>query len=272
MFHRILQSKKEYAVKLKKAKELAEQGMIAKSMFLANMSHEIRTPLNGIVGMSQILKKSKLNDKQNEYLSTIINSGDSLLSLINDILDFSKIEAGKIEFENKNFELNNIMMDISNILNLRAQEKGLEFSFKIDDDVPQYFNGDNYRLRQILLNLANNAVKFTNTGSVKISVNLQKKHSSSSIVKFIVEDTGIGINNEKLDKLFKRFSQLDASTTKAHGGTGLGLAISKKLAEMMSGEIGVDSVEGLGSTFWFTAKLNHPENVVDDSVFINSRN
>ncbi len=258
---------KEYEVKLKKAKELAEQGMQAKSMFLANMSHEIRTPLNGIIGMSQILKKSELTEKQTEYLSTIINSGDSLLSLITDILDFSKIEAGKIEFDHKNFELLNVIKDISNILSFKAEEKGLEFSYLIDEKVPLKFNGDSYRLKQIVLNLANNAIKFTEKGSVKILVRLLNNKLDKSKIRFEIVDTGIGISEEKKVKLFVRFSQIDASTTKAYSGTGLGLAISKKLTEMMSGEIGVESKEGSGSTFWFTVKLDPPDK---DDISINN--
>jgi PAS domain S-box-containing protein len=246
---------KKYEDQLKKAKILAEEGTKAKSRFLANMSHEIRTPLNGIIGMSQILKGTKLTKKQQEFVDIIISSGDNLLVLINDILDFSKIEAGKISFINKDFELAKPFREIKNILSLKAEEKGLLISCHIDDDVPKYVNGDEYRLKQIILNLVNNAVKFTDEGYVKINVNLLKQETEHYTIKVSVKDTGIGIPKEKEKKLFQTFSQLDASSTKQYSGTGLGLAISKRLVEMMEGEIGMVSDQGKGSLFWFTAKF-----------------
>ena len=246
---------KKYEDQLKRAKILAEEGTKAKSRFLANMSHEIRTPLNGIIGMSQILKGTKLTKKQQEFVDIIISSGDNLLVLINDILDFSKIEAGKISFINKDFELAKPFREIKNILSLKAEEKGLLISCHIDDDVPKYVNGDEYRLKQIILNLVNNAVKFTDEGYVKINVNLLKQETEHYTIKVSVKDTGIGIPKEKEKKLFQTFSQLDASSTKQYSGTGLGLAISKRLVEMMDGEIGMVSDQGKGSLFWFTAKF-----------------
>jgi len=247
---------KEYEKKLKKAKILAEEGTKAKSQFLANMSHEIRTPLNGIIGMTQILEGTHLTKKQMEYVDTIATSGDNLLMLINDILDFSKIEAGKINFINENFLLKKPFKEVRDILSLRAEEKGLIINCNIDNNVPDYVTGDEYRLKQIILNLANNAIKFTEKGFININIEYLGKDKGKHKIKVSVEDTGIGISKEDLKDLFKSFSQLDASSTKQYGGTGLGLAISKRLVQMMEGEIGVISKKDVGSTFWFTAKFN----------------
>ena len=247
---------KEYEKKLKKAKILAEEGTKAKSQFLANMSHEIRTPLNGIIGMTQILEGTRLTKKQMEYVDIIATSGDNLLMLINDILDFSKIEAGKINFINENFLLKKPFKEVRDILSLRAEEKGIIINCNIDNNVPDYVTGDEYRLKQIILNLANNAIKFTEKGFININIEYLGKDKGKHKIKVSVEDTGIGINKEDLKDLFKSFSQLDASSTKQYGGTGLGLAISKRLVQMMEGEIGVKSKKDVGSTFWFTAKFN----------------
>jgi PAS domain S-box-containing protein len=241
--------------KLVKAKEAAEAGTKSKSEFLANMSHEIRTPLNGIIGMSQILSKSLVRSKNHEHIDIIIASGQSLLALVNDILDFSKIEAGWLSFESADFDFKKMCREVQHVMNVKAQEKGLSFKVSFSDDIPQYVNGDAYRLKQIWLNLANNAVKFTEKGSVSIENELIESGEDYLVIKTKVIDTGIGIRSDQISKLFNSFEQLDASHTRKYGGTGLGLAISKKLVEMMNGNIGVESEEGVGSVFWFTARL-----------------
>ncbi len=223
-----------------------------KSTFLANMSHEIRTPLNGILGMTQILSETKLAGKQQEYVDLITASGNSLLGIINDILDFSKIESGQIELEEIDFDLNVRLDEIYKLMNLKASEKNLKLIFKVADDIPQYVKGDPLRLKQIIINLVNNAIKFTEKGSVSLDVSLMKKDSKQAKIMFKIIDTGTGISEKAQKKLFKEFSQADASISRKHGGSGLGLSISKNLAKMMGGDIGVISKIGKGSTFWFT--------------------
>ncbi len=246
-------SNKIYEAALKKAKIQAEEGTKTKSQFLANMSHEIRTPLNGILGMAQILNETKLTKKQRDIVNILSTSGENLLVLINDILDFSKIEAGKINFINKDFRLDKPIKEIYDILSRRAEEKGLLLYVNFDKNIPDYVNGDEYRFKQVVLNLVNNAIKFTEKGQIKISVEQVGIVNGKNKIKVSVEDTGIGIPEAKKRKLFQSFSQLDPSSTKQYEGTGLGLAISKLLTEMMGGEIGVESTQGSGSTFWFTA-------------------
>ncbi|NJD88636.1 MAG: response regulator [Betaproteobacteria bacterium] len=254
-----VQAERVASAELRMAKEVAEAASRAKSQFLANMSHEIRTPMNGVLGMAELLAETELSDKQRRLLGMIRASGESLLAIINDILDFSKIEAGRLDLEKVDFAPLAVLEDVAELLAARAQAKGLELVVRAEDDAPAWVNGDPHRLRQILLNLVGNAIKFTDSGEVVVRCLRETSAAGSpGRLRFEVSDTGIGIPPEKKARLFQAFAQADGSTTRRFGGTGLGLVIAKELAQLMGGDIDVRSETGFGSTFWFTIDVSAP--------------
>jgi len=242
-----------------KAKNNAEAANLSKSTFLANMSHEIRTPMNGIMGITSLLLETPMPEKQSELINIIDKSAKSLLKVLNDILDYSKIEAGELNVESSCFHLDGTLKEVFDLVRVSAKEKKLEFYSRIDTEVPGLIVGDPLRLRQILLNLISNSVKFTENGEISVVVSIDKQTEEDIFLKILVKDTGIGIPADQLDRLFESFSQVDSSSTRRYGGTGLGLAIASQLVKIMGGRLSVKSELGKGSEFWFVLRFKKQE-------------
>ncbi len=260
-------------VRLAEARVNAEAANIAKSDFLANMSHELRTPMHAIMGMTDLTLQTALNDKQKYYLNNVHKSAENLLKIINEILDFSKIEANKLELETIDFQLKDLIDDIITMIKLKAEEKDIQLSVHIDPDVPRNLNGDPLRLSQVLINLGDNAIKFSNRGdTILFNITLLEETELDTRLQFNVQDTGIGISPEQQKRLFQSFNQADNSTTREYGGTGLGLAISKNIVQLMDGEIWIESEPDIGSSFTFTVNLKKQQNSLSQTASLDTLN